>query len=54
MTAETQGRAATLGHLRAQVERFPHHQTINELLVDWMDEEPLAEQEAALRKLIAG
>jgi tetratricopeptide (TPR) repeat protein len=53
LLAETRGRDAAIAHLRALVERFPHHQELNELLVGWLDEEPLPVQEEALRQLIA-
>lgn len=46
------GRSATVEYLRALTERFPHHQDHCELFVDWLDEAPLPEQEAALQRLL--
>lgn len=53
LLAGKEGREAAIHHLRQMVLRFPHHQEMNELLVDWMDEEPLPEQESALRNLLS-
>lgn len=49
---ELSGRAAAVEYLRAVTERFPHHQDLCELFVDWLDEAPLPEQEAALQRLL--
>jgi cellulose synthase operon protein C len=49
---ELGGRAAAVEYLRAVVARFPHHQGLGELLVDWLDEAPLPEQEEALLRLL--
>jgi cellulose synthase operon protein C len=47
------GRAATIASLREAVKRFPHHQGLNQLLVEWMDEEEPSTREAALDALLA-
>ncbi|ULA62559.1 MAG: hypothetical protein LZF86_40063 [Nitrospira sp.] len=52
LTVDTDNRAAAIEYLRGLVRQFPHHQGINELLVEWLDEAPLEEQEAALRQLL--
>ncbi len=52
LLAGKEGREAAIHHLRQMVERFPHHQGLNELLVEWLDEEPLSVQESALRNLV--
>jgi cellulose synthase operon protein C len=49
---ETQGRDAAVAHLRAAVERFPHHMGLNELLIEWLDQEEPEKREAALRRLL--
>ncbi len=49
----TAGRAATIASLREAVTRFPHHQGLNQLLVEWMDEEEPSAREAALDALLA-
>lgn len=49
---ELGGRATAVEYLRAVTERFPHHQDLCELFVDWLDEAPLPEQEAALQRLL--
>jgi tetratricopeptide (TPR) repeat protein len=49
---ELGGRGAAVEYLRAVAGRFPHHQGLGELLVDWLDEAPLPEQEAALHRLL--
>lgn len=49
---ETQGRDAAVAHLRAAVERFPHHLGLNELLIEWLDQEQPEEREAALGRLL--
>jgi tetratricopeptide (TPR) repeat protein len=49
---ELGGRATTVEYLRAASERFPHHQDLCELFVDWLDEAPLPQQEAALQRLL--
>ncbi|MEQ1794838.1 MAG: C39 family peptidase [Nitrospira sp.] len=53
LTSEVDGRIAAVEYLRGLVARFPHHQGLNELLTEWLDEAPLEEQEAALRALLA-
>lgn len=53
LLAGKEGRESAIRHLHLMVQRFPHHQEMNELLVDWMDEEPLPEQENALRNLVS-
>jgi cellulose synthase operon protein C len=49
----TAGRAATIASLREAVKRFPHHQALNQLLVEWMDEEEPSARETALDALLA-
>ena len=48
-----EGRAAAIAHLREAAVRFPHHWGLNQLLVEWLADEPLAEQEQAVRTLLA-
>jgi len=48
-----EGRAAALAHLREAAGRFAHHWGLNQLLVEWLAEEPLAQQEQAVRHLLA-
>jgi tetratricopeptide (TPR) repeat protein len=48
-----EGREAALRHLRALVERFPHHHGVHILYVSWLDQAPLDEREAAVRQLLA-
>ena len=43
----------TLAHLREAAARFSHHWGLNQLLVEWLAEEPLAQQEQAVRHLLA-
>ncbi|MBI5067364.1 MAG: C39 family peptidase [Deltaproteobacteria bacterium] len=52
LTAATRGRPAALAALRRQVERFPHHQGLAQVLVGWLDEEPEPVAEAELRRLL--
>lgn len=52
LTADLEGRATAISYLRAVVSWFPHHQGLNELLAEWLDEAPLSEQEAALCQLL--
>lgn len=49
----TAGRAAAIAYLREAVARFPHHQGLNQLLVEWTDEEEPAQREAALEALLS-
>ncbi len=48
-----EGRAAALAHLREAAHRFDHHWGVNQLLVEWLSDEPLAQQEQAVRHLLA-
>ena len=48
-----EGRAAALAHLREAAQRFSHHWGLNQLLVEWLSDEPLAQQEQAVRHLLA-
>ncbi|MBI3830129.1 MAG: tetratricopeptide repeat protein, partial [Planctomycetes bacterium] len=50
--AETLGRAAALEHLRALAERFPHHLGILALRIEWLRQEPAAEAEACIRRMV--
>ncbi|MDH5669698.1 MAG: hypothetical protein OEY86_16995, partial [Nitrospira sp.] len=52
LTSAVDGRTAAVEYLRELVTRFPYHQGLNELLVEWLDEAPLEEQESALRSLL--
>jgi tetratricopeptide (TPR) repeat protein len=49
---EIAGPAAALAALRSLVERFRHHQGLNELLVEFLEDGPLEEREQALRRLL--
>ncbi len=48
-----EGRAAVLAHLQEAARRFSHHWGINQLLVQWLSDEPLTHQEQAVRHLLA-
>ena len=52
LLSETQSREAALAHLRAAVERFPHHQPLLELWIEWLREEPAEVVEPFIRQLI--
>src|SRR6185295_3053522 len=52
LCAETEGRAAALGHLREAVERFPHHAGLHQLWIEGLREGDPAAYEAAIRGLI--
>ncbi len=47
-----EGRGAAVAHLREAAGRFAHHWGLNQLLVEWLSEEPLAVQEQAVRHLL--
>src|SRR5262249_18569999 len=47
-----QGRETAVAHLREAVGRFPHHLGLNELLIEWLGDEPDEQREAALRGLL--
>lgn len=49
---EVEGPQAALAAQRALVERFPHHQGLNELLVEWLEDGSVEEREQALRRLL--
>jgi tetratricopeptide (TPR) repeat protein len=49
---EVESRAAVLLHLRGVVARFPHHAGLNQLLVEWLFDEPLEVREQAIRNLL--
>ena len=49
---ELESRAAAIAHLRSAVARFSHHAGLNNLLVQWLGDEPLEVQETALRDLL--
>ena len=49
---EVESRAAALEHLRGAVARFPHHGGLNQLLVQWLLDEPLEVQEQAIGNLL--
>jgi tetratricopeptide (TPR) repeat protein len=53
LLAETEGRAAALAYLRAEVDRFPHHYQLAYLLILWERQEDLATREATIRRIIA-
>lgn len=53
LLSETEGRAAAAAHLRAAVERFPHHGALRRHLVEWLHGGDPADLEAAVRELIA-
>lgn len=48
-----EGRGAAVAHLREAAGRFAHHWGLNQLVVEWLSEEPLAAQEQAVRHLLA-
>ena len=48
----SQGREAAVAHLREAVDLFPHHLGLNELLIEWLGDEPAEQREAALRSLL--
>lgn len=52
LLSETQGKEAALAHLRAAVERFPHHQPLLELWIEWLRDEPPEVVEPVIRQLI--
>jgi tetratricopeptide (TPR) repeat protein len=52
LLAETQGRDATLEHLRGVCARFPHHFRLTQLLMDWLQEDGPEAVEPIIRKLI--
>lgn len=49
--AETQGRAASLEHLRALAERFPHHLGVQAVRIEWMRQEPAQDAEPCIRHM---
>jgi cellulose synthase operon protein C len=49
---ELGGRAAAVEYLRTATGRFPHHQGLHELFIEWLDEAPLDELEGALHRLL--
>ena len=53
LCAETESRAAALDHLRAAVERFPHHAGLHQLWIEWLRDGDPEAYEAAILKLIA-
>ena len=50
--SEIEGQAAALAHVRAAAERFPHHQPLLSLWIEWLHEEPVAVSEPVIRRLI--
>jgi cellulose synthase operon protein C len=53
LLAATEGRSAALQHLRAAVERFPHHRPLGVEWIEWLRDEPFDVKEPELRKFIA-
>jgi len=52
LVAETEGRAATVAHLRQATERFPYHFRLHRLLVQWLQNEAPDQVEAVLRQML--
>ncbi len=52
LLSETQGREAAIEHLRTAVDRFPHHQPLLELWIEWLRDEPAEVVEPVIRQLI--
>lgn len=52
LLAETEGRAASIAHLREFAGRFEHNYEIQKLLIEWLREEGPAAVEPAVRKLM--
>ena len=50
--SETEGQAAAQAHVRAAAERFPHHQPLLALWIEWLHEEPVEVSEPVIRRLI--
>ncbi len=50
--ADMEGRDAAVAHLREWCDRFPHHFTLAQMLLDWMREDPASVREPVVRRLI--
>ncbi|MBY0247632.1 MAG: C39 family peptidase [Nitrospiraceae bacterium] len=52
LTTEINERSDAIQYLRQLARRFPHHQGINELFAEWLNEAALEEQDRAVRQLL--
>ena len=52
LLSEIEGQAAALAHVQAAAERFPHHQPLLALWVEYLHEEPVDVSEPVIRRLI--
>jgi tetratricopeptide (TPR) repeat protein len=52
LLAETEGRAAAFADLRESVSRFPHHEGLRQLRIEWLREGDPVEHEQAVRELL--
>ena len=53
LLVETEGIAAALEHLGQAADRFPHHQPLHRLWLEWVRDEPAEVREAVLRRAVA-
>ncbi|HYD42599.1 MAG TPA: tetratricopeptide repeat protein [Anaeromyxobacter sp.] len=51
--AATRGEEAARAWVRSRAERFPHHQGLSHVLLEWLGDEPPAVVEVELRRLLA-
>ena len=52
LLSETKNRQAAINFLERKKDQFPYHHDIQSLWVDWLDQAPLSEKGAALRRLL--
>jgi len=52
LLSETKSRQAAMNFLERKKDQFPYHHDIQSLWVDWLDQAPLSEKGAALRRLL--
>ena len=52
LLSELEGQAAAINHVKSVAERFPHHQPLLVLSIEYLREEPAEVMEAAIRRLI--